>query len=110
LTGHFTAVVTANTAELVNVMKHYIVAIGALALITSAAPAIAQTVPYSVPYGQTAALPPVAAPVAPTDPNAAHWVQLQGYGGDGLVHEYWNLVTPHEFDVTNYHGFHTATD
>src|SRR5258706_3746353 len=96
LTGHFAAVVTANTAELVNVMKHYIVAIGALALITSAAPAIAQTVPYSVPYGQTAALPPATTPVAPTDPNAPHWVQLQGYGGVRPLHEHsYPLPLPH---------------
>lgn len=102
--------VSITTPELVNVMKNYIYAIGAFALMVSASPAIAQTMPFYAAHGQTAALPPTAATAWPRDPNAPHWVQLEGYGGDGLVHEYWNLVTPHEFDITNYHGFHTATD
>jgi hypothetical protein len=91
-------------------MKNNIYAIGMIALMVSSSPAIAQTMPSFAPYGQTAALPPTAATASPKNPNAPHWIQLEGYGGDGLVHEYWNLVTPHEFDFTNYHGFHTATD
>ena len=90
-------------------MKNYIYALGALALMAGAVPAMAQTVTYGVPNGQTAALPPAATPAPRTDPNAPHWMQLEGYGGDGQLHEQWYLVRPHEFDVTNYHGFHTAT-
>ena len=73
-------------------------------------PAIAQTVPSAIPYGQTAALPPGAASAPQVDPNAPHWVQLEGYNGDGSVSEHWELVRPQDYDVTNYRGFHTATD
>ena len=91
-------------------MKNYIYALGALALVTANTPAIAQTVTSVVPYGQTAALPPAVAPAQQVDPNAPHWVQLEGYNGDGSVSEHWDLVRPQDYDVTNYHGFHTATD
>jgi hypothetical protein len=62
------------------------------------------------PYGQAAALPPAAAPAQQVDPNAPHWMQLEGYNGDGSVSKHWELVRPQDFDVTNYRGFHTATD
>ncbi len=91
-------------------MRNYIYALGALALVAGVTPAIAQSVTPSVPYGQTAALPPVAAPAQQVDPNAPHWVQLEGYNGDGSVSEHWDLVRPQDYDVTNYRGFHTATD
>ncbi len=80
-------------------MKNYTYALCALALVTASTPAIAQTVPSAIPYGQTAALPPGAASAPQVDPNAPHWVQLEGYNGDGR-----------DYDVTNYRGFHTATD
>jgi hypothetical protein len=91
-------------------MKSYIYAVGALALVAGTAPAIAQTATSSVPYGQAAALPPAAAPAQQVDPNAPHWMQLEGYNGDGSVSKHWELVRPQDFDVTNYRGFHTATD
>ena len=87
-------------------MKNYIYALGALALVAGAAPAIAQTVTPS----QTAALPSVAAPAQQVDPNAPYLVQLEGYNGDGSVSEHWDLVRPRDYDVTNYRGFHTVTD
>ncbi len=91
-------------------MKNYIYAVGALALVAGTAPAIAQTATYPVPYGQTAALPPATAPAEQVDPNAPHWVQLEGYNGDGSASKHWELVRPQDFNVTNYRGFHTATD
>ena len=91
-------------------MKNYIYALGALALVTANTPAMAQTVTSAVPYGQTAVLPLAAAPAPQVDPNAPHWVQLEGYNGDGSVSEHWDLVRPQDYDVTNYRGFHTATD
>ena len=90
-------------------MKNYIYALGALALMAGAVPAMAQTVTYGVPNRQTAALPPPAAPARQVDPNAPHWMQLEGYNGDGSVSKHWYLVRPQDFDVTNYHGFHTGT-
>jgi hypothetical protein len=90
-------------------MKTYFYALGALALVTGATPATAQTVTSAVPYGQSAALPPTAAPARQVDPNAPRWMQLEGYNGDGSVSKHWYLVRPQDFDVTNYHGFHTAT-
>ena len=91
-------------------MKNYTYALCALALVTASTPAIAQTVPSAIPYGQAAALPPGAASAPQVDPNAPHWVQLEGYNGDGSVSEHWELVRPQDFDVTNYRGFHTSTD
>ncbi len=91
-------------------MKNYIYAVGALALVLGGTPAIAQTATSPVPFGQTAALPPTAAPAQQMDPNAPHWVQMEGYDGNGNVSEHWELVRPHDYDVTNYRGFHTATD
>jgi hypothetical protein len=91
-------------------MKNYIYALGALALVAGATPAIAQTATPSVPYGQTAALPPVAAPAPQVNPNAPHWVRLEGYNGDGSVSEHWDLVRPQDENAANYRGFHTATD
>jgi hypothetical protein len=92
-------------------IKSALHAIGALALLMSTAPAIAQTVTYPFPYGQTSALPPGAgSPARPTDPNAPRWMLLEGYGGNGQLYQRWQLVRPQDFDVTNYHGFHTATD
>ena len=91
-------------------MKSYIYALGALALVAGASSAIAQTVTYPVPYGQTAALPPAASPAQQADRSAPHWMQLEGYNGDGSVSEHWELVRPQDFDVTNYRGFHTSTD
>jgi len=91
-------------------MKNYAYALCALALVTASTTAIAQTVPSAIPYGQTAALPPGSASAPQVDPNAPHWVQLEGYNGDGSVSEHWELVRPQDYDVTNYRGFHTATD
>ena len=91
-------------------MKTYLYALGALALVTTATPAIAQMATPAVPYGQTAVLPSAAAPTQQADPNAPHWVQMEGYDGNGNVSEHWELVRPHDYDVTNYRGFHTATD
>jgi hypothetical protein len=91
-------------------MKNYIYALGALALVAGVAPAIAQTATYPVRYGQTAALPPAAVPAQQADPNAPHWMQLEGYNGDGSVSKHWELVRPQDFDVTNYRGFHTSTN
>ena len=90
-------------------MKNYIYALGALALMAGAAAATAQTVTYGVPHGRTAALPPAARPAPPADPNAPQWVQLEGYDRHGQLREYWNLVRPQDFDVSNYRGFHTST-
>jgi hypothetical protein len=91
-------------------VKRYISAICALALMTGAAPAMAQTVTYGAPNSRTAAVqPPAATPPSQTDPNAPHWMQLEGYGGDGQLHQQWYLVRPQDFDVSNYHGFHTGT-
>jgi hypothetical protein len=91
-------------------MKKYIYALGALALVAGTAPAIAQTATYPVPYSQTAALPRAAAPAQQADPNAPHWMQREGYNGNGSVSEHWELVRPQDFDVTNYRGFHTSTN
>jgi hypothetical protein len=91
-------------------MKNHIYALGALALVAVTAPAIAQTATYAVPYGQSAALPRAAAPGQQVDPNAPHWMHLEGYNGDGSVSEHWELVRPQDFDVTNYRGFHTSTN
>jgi hypothetical protein len=91
-------------------MKNYIYALGALALVAGTAPAVAQTTTYPVPYSQTAALPRAAAPAEQAQPNAPHWMQLEGYNGDGSVSEHWELVRPQDFDVTNYRGFHTSTN
>ena len=91
-------------------MKTCLYALSALALLTAATPAVAQITTPAAPYGQTAALPPGAAPAPQGNPNAAHWVQMEGYDGNGNVSEHWELVRPHDYDVTNYRGFHTATD
>jgi hypothetical protein len=99
------------TSEPVDVMKSYIVTIGALALMMGTAPAIAQTVTATLPYGQTSALPAAAgSPAMPSDPNAPRWMLLEGYGRHGELRQHWQLVNPQNFDATNYHGFHTATD
>lgn len=90
-------------------MKPYLYALGVFALVAAATPATAQTVPPAVPYGQSAALPPAAAPAQQLDANAPRWMQLEGYNGDGSVSKRWYLVRPQDFDVTNYHGFHTGT-
>jgi hypothetical protein len=91
-------------------VKRYISAISALALMTGAAPAMAQTVPYSAANSQTAAVRgPAPMPAPQTDPNAPHWMLLEGYGGGGQLHQQWYLVRPQDFDASNYHGFHTGT-
>ena len=92
-------------------MKSHIHAIGALALMMSTAPAIAQTVTATLAYSQTSALPPAAgSPAMPSDPNAPRWMLLEGYSRHGELRQHWQLVNPQDFDATNYHGFHTATD
>jgi len=85
-------------------------AIGALALMMSAAPAIAQTIPSAATplYCKESTLPPGAVrPATPTDPNARCWMLLWGYGGNHELYQHWQLVNPQAWDVTNYHGFHT---
>jgi hypothetical protein len=96
-------------------MKSHIHAIGTLALMMSTmmgtAPAIAQTVTATLPYGQTSVLPAAAgSPAMPGDPNAPRWMLLEGYGRHGELRQHWQLVNPQDFDASNYHGFHTATD
>jgi hypothetical protein len=84
-------------------------AISALALMMSAAPAIAQTVTSTAahPYCKDSALPPGAVRSAlPTDPSAPCWMLLLGYGGNGQLYQHWQLVNPQAFDATNYRGFH----
>src|ERR1700730_3632147 len=72
-------------------------------------PAVAQTGGSGVASPYAAALPPPAESPAPiTDPNAPRCMLLEGYGGDGHLYEHWQLVRPQDFDVTNYHGFHTS--
>jgi len=83
----------------------------ALLLLASALPAAAQTATPTLPFGQTSALPPPAASsAAPSDPNAPRWILLEGYDRGGHVSSRWWLVRPSDFDVTNYHGFHTGTN
>jgi len=106
---HSAAVIVTEQTGTGDVMKNHICALGTLALMAGAVPAMAQPVTYAVPYGQTAALPPTAAPARQADPNAPYWMQLEGYNGDGSVSKRWYLVRPQDFDVTNYHGFHTGT-
>ena len=92
-------------------MKSYIALIGALALMMGTAPAVAQTVTATPPYGQTSALPAAAgSPAMPSDPNAPRWMLLEGYDRHGELRQHWQLVNPQDFDASNYHGFHTATD
>jgi hypothetical protein len=90
-------------------MNSRIHAIGALALIMSTAPALAQTL--ALPFSQSSTLPPnTASPIPPGDPNAPRWMLLEGYGSHGELRQHWQLVRPEDFDVTNYHGFHTGTN
>ena len=101
--------VFSNTPESVTVVKNFLYAIVALGLMLDTATATAQT--SAVPYGQISALPPATtAPARPADPNAPRWMLLEGYGRHGEIREHWQLVRPQDFDVSNYHGFHTATD
>lgn len=87
-------------------------AMGALALIISAAPAIAQTITStaSYPYCEASALPPgVTRPAQPINSNALCWMHLSGYGGNGQLYQHWQLVSPQAWDASNYHGFHTPS-
>lgn len=94
---------------LVDITKR-IYAIGALVLILSAASAAAQTSISALSYSQTSALPPGTSSLAARgDPNGPRWMLLEGYGGDGQLYKRWQLIRPGEFDVTNYHGFHTPS-
>lgn len=103
--------VFSNTPESLTIVKNLLYAIVALDLMLDTAPAMAQTVTSAVPYGQISALPPATtAPAQPADPNAPRWMLLEGYGRHGEIREHWQLVRPQDFDVSNYHGFHTATD
>jgi hypothetical protein len=92
-------------------MKSYIALVAALALVMGTAPAIAQTVTATLPYGQTSTPPAaVGSAATPGDPNAPRWMLLEGYGRHGELRQHWQLVNPQDFDASNYHGFHTATD
>ena len=91
-------------------MRSGVNVISALALMMSAAPAIAQTVTSTTaahPYCKDSALPPGAVgPAPPPDPRSPCWMLLLGYGGNGQLYQHWQLVNPQAFDATNYRGFH----